>query len=41
VVGGPDREWAADGLDVYAYFNHDGGGNAVRNAAALRSLVVG
>ena len=30
------REWAGAGRDVYAYFNNDGGGNAVRNAAALR-----
>ena len=30
------HEWAAQGLDVYAYFNNDGGGNAVRNAATLR-----
>ena len=32
-------EWAASGRDVYAYFNNDGGGNAVRNAAALRRLL--
>jgi uncharacterized protein YecE (DUF72 family) len=30
------REWSASGLDVYAYFNNDGGGNAVRNAETLR-----
>lgn len=35
------REWAADGRDVYAYFNNDGGGNAVRNALRLRELVGG
>ena len=33
------REWAGDGRDVYAYFNNDGGGNAVRNALRLRELV--
>ena len=33
------REWAAAGRDVYAYFNNDGGGNAVRNAARLRELL--
>jgi uncharacterized protein YecE (DUF72 family) len=31
-------EWAAGGLDVYAYFNNDGHGHAVRNAARLREL---
>lgn len=30
------REWDASGHDVYAYFNNDGGGNAVRNAWTLR-----
>src|SRR6185437_6692796 len=29
------REWSAQGRDVFAYFNNDGGGNAVRNAKAL------
>ena len=33
------REWEAVGLDVFAYFNNDGGGNAVRNAESLRALV--
>jgi uncharacterized protein YecE (DUF72 family) len=33
------REWAAAGLDVYAYFNNDGGGNAVRNAATLKWML--
>jgi len=33
------REWSAAGTDVYAYFNNDGGGNAVRNARTLRSLL--
>ena len=32
-------EWAADGHDVVAYFNNDGGGNAVRDAWALRHLL--
>ena len=33
------REWSAAGRDVYAYFNNDGGGNAVRNAWQLQELV--
>ncbi|GAB7190904.1 DUF72 domain-containing protein [Kineococcus sp. NUM-3379] len=33
------REWDAAGLDVYAYFNNDGGGNAVRDARALRAAL--
>ena len=33
------REWQAAGKDVFAYFNNDGGGNAVRNAATLRGLL--
>jgi uncharacterized protein YecE (DUF72 family) len=33
------REWEAGGQDVYAYFNNDGDGNAVRNAETLRSLL--
>jgi uncharacterized protein YecE (DUF72 family) len=33
------REWHAGGRDVYAYFNNDGGGNAVRNAETLRSFL--
>jgi len=32
-------EWAGAGRDVFAYFNNDGGGHAVRNAAALRRLL--
>ncbi|SDN81795.1 DUF72 domain-containing protein [Geodermatophilus sp. DSM 45219] len=32
-------EWARDGRDVYAYFNNDGHGHAVRNAETLRALV--
>ena len=31
-------EWCANGTDVYAYFNNDGDGNAVRNARRLREL---
>lgn len=33
------REWVAAGHEVYAYFNNDGGGHAVRNAARLRALL--
>jgi len=33
------REWQSDGRDVYAYFNNDGGGNAVRNARTLRAIL--
>jgi uncharacterized protein YecE (DUF72 family) len=33
------REWEGAGRDVYAYFNNDGGGNAVRNAQTLRHLL--
>jgi uncharacterized protein YecE (DUF72 family) len=33
------REWAAQGRDVYLYFNNDGGGNAVRNAWELRDIL--
>lgn len=32
------REWAEQRRDVFVYFNNDGGGNAVRNAARLREL---
>ena len=35
------REWLAAGLDVYAYFNNDAEGCAVRNALRLRELVEG
>jgi uncharacterized protein YecE (DUF72 family) len=31
------REWEAAGRDVFVYFNNDGGGNAVRNALALKA----
>ncbi|THG28596.1 DUF72 domain-containing protein [Naasia lichenicola] len=33
------REWQADGRDVFAYFNNDGEGNAVRNAWTLRAML--
>jgi uncharacterized protein YecE (DUF72 family) len=32
-------EWRSGGLDVFAYFNNDGAGNAVRNADTLRCFV--
>ena len=32
-------EWQAMGSDVFAYFNNDGNGNAVRNALTLRHMV--
>ncbi|MCW2528345.1 MAG: uncharacterized protein JWM76_3205 [Pseudonocardiales bacterium] len=32
------REWESSGHVVYAYFNNDGYGNAVRNAETLRQL---
>lgn len=32
------RGWLGAGLDVYAYFNNDAGGCAVRNALRLREL---
>ncbi|MDP9818944.1 DUF72 domain-containing protein [Spirilliplanes yamanashiensis] len=32
-------EWDAQGRDVYAYFNNDGHGHAVRDAEALRALL--
>jgi uncharacterized protein YecE (DUF72 family) len=33
------REWRAQGRDVFAYFNNDLGGNAVRDAWALRAAL--
>ncbi|WP_035938833.1 DUF72 domain-containing protein, partial [Knoellia aerolata] len=33
------REWERAGREVYAYFNNDGDGNAVRNARRLRELL--
>jgi uncharacterized protein YecE (DUF72 family) len=35
------REWEAAGREVYAYFNNDGAGHAVRNARRLRELLAG
>jgi uncharacterized protein YecE (DUF72 family) len=35
------REWQHSGTEVFAYFNNDGGGNAVRNAFALRGMLDG
>jgi uncharacterized protein YecE (DUF72 family) len=35
------RRWIDDGLDVFAYFNNDIGGHAVRDARALLELVEG
>jgi uncharacterized protein YecE (DUF72 family) len=32
-------EWHSQGRDVFAYFNNDGYGHAVRNALRLRELV--
>jgi uncharacterized protein YecE (DUF72 family) len=32
-------EWERSGIDVFAYFNNDGGGHAVRNAMALARIV--
>jgi uncharacterized protein YecE (DUF72 family) len=33
------REWEASGREVFAYFNNDGGGNAVRDARGLRAFL--
>ena len=33
------REWQEAGKEVFVYFNNDGGGNAVRNAMALRGVL--
>lgn len=33
------REWESTGKEVFAYFNNDGEGNAVRNALRLRELL--
>ena len=33
------RDRLEDGLDVYVYFNNDGGGAAVRNALRLREML--
>ena len=32
-------EWRSQGLDIWAYFNNDAGGNAVRNGLALKAFV--
>jgi uncharacterized protein YecE (DUF72 family) len=32
-------EWQAHGKDVDVYFNNDGEGNAVRNAASLKNVL--
>lgn len=34
-------EWQQAGRDVYAYFNNDGAGNAVRNATTLTLITTG
>jgi uncharacterized protein YecE (DUF72 family) len=31
--------WRGDGLDVYVYFNNDGGGAAIRDALRLRGMI--
>ncbi|MCU1443314.1 MAG: hypothetical protein JWQ59_1464 [Cryobacterium sp.] len=33
------REWRHAGTDAFVYFNNDGGGNAVRNALTLRTML--
>ncbi|HEX8141222.1 MAG TPA: DUF72 domain-containing protein [Pyrinomonadaceae bacterium] len=33
------REWSEMGRDVFVYFNNDGGGNALRNAATLKWML--
>ena len=33
------REWSGQGREVFAYFNNDGHGHAVRNADTLRGLL--
>ena len=35
------REWERSGRDVFAYFNNDGEGHAVRNAATLQRILRG
>ena len=35
------REWRGQEREVYAYFNNDGGGNAVRNAWTLQHMLAG
>ena len=31
--------WSQDGQDVFAYFNNDAEGNAVKNAVSLRNMI--
>jgi uncharacterized protein YecE (DUF72 family) len=33
------NEWSSDRLDVFAYFNNDAGGFAVKNALALKRMI--
>ncbi len=33
------RQWEVDGHEVFAYFNNDGEGNAVRNARTLKRML--
>ena len=33
------QQWSSSGRDVYAYFNNDGHGNAVRNAQTLKNML--
>jgi uncharacterized protein YecE (DUF72 family) len=33
------REWSAQDRDIFAYFNNDGEGNAVRNAETLKGML--
>lgn len=33
------REWTGQGRDVFAYFNNDGEGNAIRNADTLKAIL--
>jgi len=40
-ASGRIRKLLSDGLDVFAYFNNDAGGHAVRNAADLKRLATG
>jgi uncharacterized protein YecE (DUF72 family) len=35
------REWTGHGREVFAYFNNDGDGNAVRNADVLKRVLTG
>ena len=33
------REWAAQGREVFAHFNNDGHGHAIRKAETLRGML--